>query len=266
MWLPFFDPVQRTAIITGASAGIGAEYARQLAAQGYDLLLVARREERLRQLADELGEKWSVSAEVHPTDLANPDQTNQLATLIDTHPSLSLLINNAGFGTMERIADADNDAQLAMLHLHVNATYLLSRAAVRNMLPHKQGAIINVSSIAGYFHGSGSANYCATKAYITSFSQSLAKEVRDAGLVVQALCPGYTVTEFHDTLDKFDRSQVPKPLWMTAKEVVKISLDALKKKQVVVIPGRRNQLLVAGSTPLGKLRGLMRRFRPKRKM
>ncbi len=241
--------MQNLAVITGASAGIGAEFARQLAAQGYDLLLTARRADRLEALAHEIGNRWGTSAEIHPADLADHDATLALAHKIESLPNLTLLVNNAGFGIEVPIAEAPIEGQLAMIHVHTIAPYLLCRAALQTMLPRKQGGIINVSSVATWTHGVGAANYCATKAYLTSFSQSLSDEVGKQGVTVQALCPGYTETEFHDTptMDAFDRAEVPAKMWDSAEFVVKTSLEKLNSGQIIVIPGRKNQALAAAA-------------------
>ncbi len=244
----------KMAVITGASAGIGAEYARQLAQRGYDLLLVARRKERLEQLAQEVTAA-NVDAEVYPCDLADEAQLHGLADRLRGR-QIDLLINNAGFGTEGVVAETAVDRQLAMLNVHVRATYLLSQAVLPNMIARRQGNIINVSSIAGFMFSPENVNYCATKAYITQFSQGLDTEVREHGIAVQALCPGFTYTEFHDTpeMTQFERSNFPAALWMSAAEVVTISLDALPKGKVVVIPGRRNQMIVRSSQyGLGKI-------------
>lgn len=261
--------MNKLAIITGASAGIGVEFARQLAHQQYDLLLVARRDDRLQAVADELQTAFGISAAIYPTDLADSAQTTALCDHIRTLSKVTLLINNAGFGTEKTIVKEPVEGQLAMMHVHMTATYLLTQAVLSTMIAHKAGGIINVSSIAAYFHGAGAVNYCATKAYLNSFSQSLQLEVAKHGINVQALCPGYTVTEFHDTqqMTRFQRSQVPARMWDSAEFVVKTSLDALEGKQVIVIPGRKNQMLVRGSRMqfLGKIRRLVGRTRGKRK-
>lgn len=249
--------MKKLAVITGASAGIGTEFARQLAADGYDLLLVARRVEKLRMVADEVGKRWGISAEIHPADLADHDQTLALAAKLESLPNLELLVNNAGFGIEIPIAEAPIEGQLDMIHVHTIAPYLLCRAALQTMLPRKRGAIINVSSVATWTHGAGAANYCATKAYLTSFSRSLHDEVGKQGIVVQALCPGFTVTEFHDTetMVGFDRANIPAGMWDSAEFVVTTSLAKLNSGQVVVIPGRKNQALAASAQNrvLGKL-------------
>ena len=244
---------QQRAIVTGASAGIGAEYARQLAQRGFDLLLVARREERLLSMAHELRQKYGVSAEIHPTNLADPTETTTLCDYIRSQTDITMLVNNAGFGTENTILKEPVASQLGMLHLHTTAPYLLCQAVLPQMVARQGGAIINVSSIAAFFHGPGAANYCATKAYLNSFSQSLQLEVAQHGITVQALCPGYTVTEFHDTahMQRFERGNVPEKLWDSAEFVVSTSIAALKQNNVIVIPGRKNRMLVlTGSSPL----------------
>lgn len=236
------------AIVTGASSGIGAAFARALAARGCNLLLVARRAERLQTLADTLERDFRVSAEIRTADLADPDQTKALAAHLSQLPQIDYLINNAGFGADTPIAQADAGQQLNMLHVHINAPFLLTHAALPKMIDRRAGAIINVSSIAGFFHGPNSVNYCASKAYLTSFSESLQLELREYGVKVQALCPGYTVTEFHDTplMSQFRRENVPASFWDSAEFVVNHSLDHLKLSDpVTIIPGRQNQLRVA---------------------
>ncbi|MGB1250682.1 MAG: SDR family NAD(P)-dependent oxidoreductase [Candidatus Promineifilaceae bacterium] len=238
----------KIAVITGASSGIGAEFARQLAVQGYDLLLVARRVARLEQVAARLMADYGVSAEIHPTDLADLAQTKALATHLRQLPQVDLLINNAGLGTETAVADSDADKQLTMLHVHIDAPFLLSHAVLPNMIAKQAGAIINVSSIAGFMHGANGANYCASKAYLTSFSESLQLEVREQGIKVQALCPGFTVTEFHDTdwMARFERGKIPERLWDSAEFVVTHSLNHLNRRDpVTIIPGRKNRLIVA---------------------
>ena len=236
------------AIITGASSGIGAEFAQQLAAQGCDLVLVARREGRLREVAARLTGEFGIACEVQPTDLANLEQIKALAAYLESLPKVDYLINNAGLGSEASVAESDVDKQLTMLHVHIDAPYLLSRAVLPQMIANRAGAIINVSSIAGFMHGANGANYCASKAYLTSFSESLQLEVAQHGIKVQALCPGFTVTEFHDTdwMTEFDRGDVPSHLWDSAEFVVTHSLNHLDPSDpVTLIPGRKNQLIVA---------------------
>ena len=242
------------AVITGASAGIGEEFARQLAAAGFDLTLVARREDRLRALADELSAAHGIRAEAWPADLADEADVAALAGALAAADDLALLVNNAGFGTRGEFIEVELERTLAMIRVHVLATVTLCRAAAPGMIARGGGAIINVSSIAAFFPSAGGANYGATKAYLNAFSEALAAELRGTGVAVQALCPGFTTTEFHDVGDyqNFDRGQIPAPLWMPARDVVAESLAALGGRRVIVVPGARYQAIVAvANSPLG---------------
>jgi len=242
------------AVITGASAGIGAAFARQLAAAGFDLTLVARREDRLRALADELSATHAIRAEAWPADLADAGDVAALANRLAAADDLVLLVNNAGFGTRGEFIDVPLERTLDMIRVHVLATVTLCRAAAPGMVARGGGAIINVSSIAAFFPSAGGANYGATKAYLNAFSEALAAELRGTGVAVQALCPGFTTTEFHDVGDyqNFDRGQIPVPLWMPAGDVVDESLAALGRGRVIVVPGAKYRAVVAAAnSPLG---------------
>ncbi len=234
------------AFITGASSGIGAEFARQLAAAGYDLILVARRASRLEELAATLSRTHNVQVEWFTADLATEAGISAVAARIVDLPRLDLLINNAGFGTGGAFAEADVNEQAAMLTLHMMAPMRLSHAALAGMLARRSGGIINVASLAGFMVLPGSANYCATKAYLATFSQALAAEVRRHGVRVQALCPGFTITEFHDRPDQggFDRKRIPRFAWGSARAVVAESLRSLARGQVVCVPGFLNRLIL----------------------
>ena len=242
------------AVITGASAGIGEEFARQLAAAGFDLTLVARRAERLQALAAELSAAHGIRAEAWPADLADEGDVTALANRLAAADDLVLLVNNAGFGTRGEFVEVALERTLDMIRVHVLATVTLCRAAAPGMIARGGGAIINVSSIAAFFPSAGGANYGATKAYLNAFSEALAAELQATGVVVQALCPGFTTTEFHDVGDyqNFDRGQIPAPLWMPAREVVAESLAALGGGRVIVVPGAKYRAIVAAAnSPLG---------------
>jgi len=234
-----------TALITGASSGIGAEFARQLAARGMNLVLVARREERLAALRDELEQKHGIRAEVLVADLLVAKDIEQVERRIAELTDLEILVNNAGFGVLGNFCEVDIQGQLDMIGIHILATVRLARAAVAGMIARKRGFIINLSSVAAFLVDGEYTTYCAVKAYVNSFSESLQHELRGTGVKVQALCPGLTSTEFHstETFADFDKSQIPKWMWGSAERVVAKSLKALRGKRVIVVPGVINAII-----------------------
>jgi short-subunit dehydrogenase len=234
------------AVVTGASSGIGATFARKLAGR-YDLLLVARRKDRLEQLASELRAAHDTSVAVLAADLSKAEDAAVLAERLAAEPRLGLLVNNAGFGTKGRFWEATLDSQEQMHQLHVMATVRLTHAALGNMVLRNEGAVINVASVAGFVRGPGSVSYCATKSWMNIFSEGLYVELRGMGsrVTVQTLCPGFTYSEFHDTM-AIDRDKVAgKGFWMSADQVVDASLAGLRKGKLYVIPGWRYRLLTA---------------------
>ena len=235
-----------TALITGASSGIGAAFARRLAIEGYNLILVARREEKLNHLADQLKHRYPIRADVLVADLTRPKDIAKVEAKITELDSLTLLINNAGFGTRNHFAEATPERQFEMVQLHINATVQLCRAALPGMIERRYGGIINVSSISAFFRPPERVTYGATKAFLNIFSEALQIELRETGVYIQALCPGFTYTEFHDTQEfaDFSRVQIPDILWMPADTVVRESLEALGAGVVVIVPGLVNRLLV----------------------
>src|SRR5579863_222233 len=223
-----------TALITGASSGIGEAFARKLAARGYDLILVARREERLRTLAASL----PGHAEVLNADLACEAGLAAVERAIRDCAGLEMLINNAGFGTLGRFWEADIAGQTRMHEVHVMATMRLTHAALAQMVPRGRGGVISVSSVAAFGQSPGNVSYCSTKAWINSFTEGLDMELRSVGspVKVQALCPGFTTTEFHETM-KMDPRQIPHFLWMKADDLVEASLTGFDRGKVIVVPG-----------------------------
>ncbi len=236
----------RTALITGASSGIGAVFARRLAGDGYDTILLARRQEKLEALAASLKSDHGMHAEVLTADLAKPEDVERVAEHIQALPALDMLINNAGFGTRHRFAELDLAMHLEMIQVHVTAGVQLAYAALPKMIERRTGAIINVASLAGFMPMPRVVTYAATKSYLIAFSQGLAKELSGTGVRVQALCPGFTYTEFHDhpEFDEFDRAEVSKGLWMSSEDVVSESLAALGADRTVCVPGWKNRLLL----------------------
>jgi len=230
----------RTALITGASAGMGAEYARELAASGTNLILAARRVDRLEELARELRAKHGVTVEVVHADLSTDEGIAAVENRIAANPALDLLINNAGFGGRRGFVKGETSDHLNMVRVHVVATVRLTRAALPGMIDRGRGAVINISSIAAFSAFSG-AMYSGTKAFLVMFSENLQDEVRPKGIVIQALCPGMTHTEFHEVAD-IDKSIVPGPFWMKASKVVRISLRRVGHG-VVCVPGWKNKVI-----------------------
>jgi short-subunit dehydrogenase len=228
------------ALVTGASAGIGATFARKLAQQGYDLILVARRRDRLEQLAHEIG-----GAETIAADLTNDADLARVEERITAEPRLELLVNNAGFGVLGRFFEVPVEGQDRMHRLHVLATMRLTHAALRGMVARNKGAVINVSSVAGFASSPGSVSYGATKTWMNAFTEGLHMDLRSAGsaVQVQALCPGFTISEFHEVAH-VDRKTVPDRLWMKAEDVVEASLAGLARGKIFVVPGKFYKALV----------------------
>ena len=182
-----------TALITGASSGIGAVFARELASQGHHLVLVARREEKLKGLADALQQEFHLNAQVFLADLSDPADVERVAKKIGECGDLEVLINNAGFGLPGKFVDVPPERNAAMIQVHVLATVRLCRAALPGMIGRGRGSIINVSSIAAFMGSGRNATYSATKAYLNVFSEALQEELKGSGVRVQTLCPGLTV-------------------------------------------------------------------------
>jgi len=257
---------QKIAVVTGASSGIGAAFARQLAARKVNLLLVARRKHRLESLAAGLHSEFGVKAEIMAADLSNPHDVADLENRVSQLENLDMLINNAGFGLIGAFADVPIMDTLSLIQVQVLASVRLCRAALPVMLARHSGAIINVASIGAFIPKALDASYCAAKSFLVVFTESLAQELAGSGVLVQALCPGFTLTEFHDSphyAPYHVRERLPRFLWMTSDQLAAASLKALPRGPVVFIPGLKNRLLVAiGRSALTKLllKMLARRF------
>jgi short-subunit dehydrogenase len=233
------------ALITGASSGIGAAFAWELASRGNDLILVARRRDRLEEMARAIEQKFGIAAGIVAADLATEEGLGVVEQRITVEDNLELLVNNAGFGTRGLFFRADVQGQDQIHRLHVLATVRLTHAALNGMVRRGKGGIINVSSVAAFWQSPGSVSYCATKCWMNSFTEGLAMELRVAGSAVkmQALCPGYTRSEFHDAAG-MDRKLIAESLWMSAEEVVAASLEGLHRGKLVVVPGLRYRMVV----------------------
>ncbi len=252
------ESTQPLALVTGASSGIGAAFARRLRAEGYRLILVARRRDRLEALVRELRH-----AEALPADLTRDEDVGLVEERIRSTPDLDLLVNNAGFGTLGRFFEIPLQRQLDMHRLHVLATVRLAHSALSVMVPRAKGAIINVSSVAGFGTTPGSVSYAATKAWMNNFSEGLSFELKSIGSAVkiQALCPGFTYTEFQDVVG-IDRKSIPAPLWMRPEDIVDASLRGLARGKLYVIPGVTYKVLarLIGWMPLTLRRVLAMRY------
>ena len=233
--------IRPTALVTGASAGIGAVFAQRFAQRGCDLILVARRRERLDELGAQLRKEHGVEAETLQADLTKDDDIARVAERIRNCGNLEFLVNNAGFGTKPLFHESDLPSQDAMVRLHVLAPMHLTHAALAGMIERSSGVVINVSSIAGFFASPSNVTYCSTKSWLISFSEALSIELTGTGVRVQVLCPGFTYSEFHDVMG-MDRQLVPKKWWLPAEYVVDKSLRALRSGKLFVIPSVRYKL------------------------
>lgn len=240
---------RRLALVTGASAGIGAAFARILASHGYDLALTARRADRLDKLAEEISLRYGVEALTVTADLAEPEAPGHILDFLTAHGRMvDALVNNAGYGLPGAYADTRWDAQRAVIQVMMTAPAELAHRVLPGMLHRKFGRIVNVSSLAGLVPGSaGHTLYGAVKAFLVRFSQSLHLEVQAQGVHVSALCPGFTFSEFHDVAGT--RAQItqstPPWLWLGADEVAAAGYEAVEANRVICVPGAPNKAIAA---------------------
>lgn len=234
----------RRALVTGASSGIGEAFARRLARDRYDLTLVARNKERLTQLADKLRSRHAVGVKVVVADLTKTQALRRVEREIESEDRLELLVNNAGFGTMGQFAELDIAVEDEEIRLNVLAVVRLTRAALPAMITRRRGAIINVSSMAGFQPSPTTTTYGATKAFVNTFTEGLHEELHGTGVQVQALCPGFTRTEFQQRAN-IDVSALPAIAWMEPDEVVEESLAGLNRGDVLCVPGLLNRFLAS---------------------
>ncbi|MGO4132396.1 SDR family NAD(P)-dependent oxidoreductase [Janibacter hoylei] len=230
------------ALVTGATAGIGRQFAEQLAAKGVDLVLVARDAVRLEAVAAELAARHRVDVEVLPADLSDRAQLERVAEwLRDTARPVDLLVNNAGYSLGSRFVDSPVEAEEQLLDVLVRAVLVLSHAAATTMVGRGRGQVINVSSVAGL---TASGTYAAAKSYVTTFTESLSGQLAGTGVQVMALLPGYVRTEFHERagIDKGSRSG---PFWLDASDLVRQALADAERGRVVSIPSAQYKAVVA---------------------
>jgi uncharacterized protein len=231
-----------TAMVTGGTAGIGASFARALAQRGDNLILVARDEDRLAATAEEITSRCAVDVETIAADLADRADVDRVAArLSDQERPVDLLVNNAGFAVRARLTDEDVSPHEKAIAVMIGAVLVLGGAAARAMRERGRGAIINVSSTAGFVT---LGNYSAIKAWVTTYSESLAVELAGTGVTVTALCPGWVHTEFHQRAG-IDKSKIPGALWLDADRLVDDALRDVAAGKVISIPSRRYSVLSA---------------------
>ena len=237
------------ALITGATSGIGEAYARRFASQGYDLIITGRRKEKINHLADELAQTCAVDVEVVIAEFSNQGDVDALAQKVRDTENLDILVNNAGFTTKSYFHHEDLEGQQNMVQVHVLAPMKLIYAALPNMIARGRGTIINVSSLGAFTPLPKTATYSGTKAFLAVFTESLRMELAGTNVKVQALCPGFTRTDFHERIgiDKSKQKNVGIIRWMPPEKVVDISLRCLKNNQVICVPGFWNKILLCAT-------------------
>jgi short-subunit dehydrogenase len=244
-----------TALVTGASSGIGEALAVELARRGVGhLVLVARRADRLQALASDLARRFDTAVEALPADLTDPAGRAaveaRLAADSDTQPPIDLLVNNAGIGTAGPLVELDPDAEERQISLNVTAVVRLTRAALPGLVERGRGAVLNVSSMASFQPNPGMATYSGSKAFVTLFSETLYEELRGSGVTVTALCPGYVRTEFQAHIPDAELSKVPDGVWLSLDTVARQAVTATARGRALCVPGLGYRVVAALETPL----------------
>ncbi|MEU7586522.1 SDR family oxidoreductase [Micromonospora sp. NPDC049230] len=241
------DPTtaERRALITGATAGIGAAFARRLAADGWHLVLVARDATRLAEMAGEVSATHGREAETIAADLSTDDGCAIVERRLTDGSPVHLLVNNAGISLNKPFLRSTAEDEARLLRLNVHAVMRLTLAALRQMTERRNGAVINVSSVAGFGTAMPGSTYSASKAWVTNFSESVGLSARPFGVRVMALCPGYTRTEFHQRAG-INMSKTPEWMWLRAEDVVTDALRDLGKGKMVSVPDWKYKVAVAG--------------------
>ena len=233
-----------SALITGASSGIGAEFARQLAGQGFNLILVARRKQRLESLSQDVSNKYNIKAEVLVADLSKMSDIEKVASKISNTANIDVLINNAGYGIFRPFEERENKQNAEMINVHYTAPVMHCHAAIKGMKTRKRGVIINVAS--GMVIVRKNIMYSSSKAALVAFTEILKAEMKHSDIEIQALCPGYTYTEFQttETMKGYNLEDYSEMYWMSAEEVVTSSLKAIKSRNAIFLPGEENRELL----------------------
>jgi uncharacterized protein len=229
------------ALVTGATTGLGLEFANQLAAHGHDLVLVARSADRLAERARELADRHGVEVEVIAADLTAPDELARVESrAAATERPVSVLVNNAGYGLLHPFEENTIAEEEHLLHLHVRAPLRLTHAALSQMLPRRNGTILNVASVAAY---TPRGTYSAAKAWVLTFTRWANWHYRRRGVTVTAVAPGFVHTEFHQRMGT-NKDRVPRVLWLDAPRVVRSALHAASRGKAVTVPSIRYKLMV----------------------
>jgi short-subunit dehydrogenase len=256
------------AIISGASSGIGRDFAELYARDGHDLVLVARRRDALESLGRSLGDRYGVVCDVFPADLARRlDREHLAARLRSIDDRIVALVNNAGIGTHGYFHETDLERELDIIDLNIAALTHLTKLVLPGMLARRHGRIINVSSLAAFQPGPLMAVYYASKAYVQSFSEALAEEVAGTGVTVTALCPGPTTTEFHGQAGIHPDAPAGGPQTMTSREVAEAGYRAANRGKRVIVTGLRNKVVLLANRLLSRRRmtQLVRRVQERRR-
>jgi short-subunit dehydrogenase len=233
-----------TALVTGASSGIGAAIARELASRGHAVTLVARREERLRSLATELTAEHDAEAAAIGCDLSEPAERERLAAVLaGTGRAVEILVNNAGFGSRGEFVTNDPERMLEMVRINVEAVVDLTSRFLPGMAERGRGAVINIASVAAFQPMPGAATYAASKAFVLSFSEAIRTEQRGSGVSVTAVCPGPVRTEFTEAAGMSGvEDTTPDLIWMTAEEIARHAVEGAEHDKRVVVPGALNRV------------------------
>ncbi|MBK3518321.1 SDR family NAD(P)-dependent oxidoreductase [Carboxylicivirga marina] len=235
----------RLAVITGPTSGIGYRYTIELAQKGYNLLLVARREDRLIKMTQSLSEANNIEVDYIVADLSQEDEIKKVGYHLQLLNHVEILVNNAGFGVAGFFLEVSLEEQLKMINVHLTSTIRFSKAVLPAMIKQKHGYIVNMASFAAFMELPGSVIYSTTKAAIIKFSQTLQSEVSNYGVKIQALSPGFTPTAFHQSIKREAEfvDRIPPFLWTSIEKVVQTSLSNLDNNNVICIPGVINHLL-----------------------
>ena len=231
--------VHPVALVTGPTSGLGEGFAEKLASLGYDLVLVARNEDRLKELAADLARRFDAKSEILAADLATAD--GRAAVVARLEKGVQFLVNNAGFGITGEFWTVDPETLQSQLDVNVTAVMQLTRAALPSMVSAAKGKIVNVASVAGLLPGRGS-TYSASKAYVIALTEGLAGGLQGTGVQIQALCPGFVHTEFHERAG-IDMASTPEFMWLNVEQVVSTSLADLESGKIVCVPGVQYKVL-----------------------